>query len=243
MRITRIYHPGPLTAHTRVRLSEASSNHLARVLRIAKGDPLVVFDGHGAEYPGRVTETGRQLTVELAEAVTSDKQSPLALTLIQGIARGDHMDLAIQKATELGITAITPVITARTQGTRNRAQLERRMRHWQGIIISACEQCGRNTLPILEPPRTLVDLIAITPATGVLRLVLSPDAELAARDFPRPEGSIELLVGPEGGLTPEELNLAATSGFHRLRLGPRVLRTETAAISSIAILQALWGDL
>lgn len=243
MRVTRIYHPGPLTAHARVELSEASSRHLARVLRIAGGDPVAVFDGRGAEYPGRVTDTGRQLTVELGEIVVSDKQSPLALTLIQGIARGDHMDLAIQKATELGITAIVPVITARTQGTRSRAQLERRMRHWQGIIISACEQSGRNTLPLLESPRTLADSIAGTPWSSDLRLVLSPDGELSARDLPRPEEGIELLIGPEGGLTQDELDLAVTSGFRRLRLGPRVLRTETAAISAIAILQASWGDL
>jgi 16S rRNA (uracil1498-N3)-methyltransferase len=243
VRITRVYHSGPLSANTRVELEEASSRHLARVLRIGIGDPLVVFDGRGAEYPARVSEIGRRLTVELGERATVDKESPLALKLIQGIARGDHMDFAIRKATELGITGIVPVITARTQTRHNRAQLERRMRHWEGIIISACEQCARNTLPVLAHPQAFTDVISTPPAAGTSRFVLSPDGELTILELPRPSTGIELLVGPEGGLTGEELNLAMASGFRGMRLGPRVLRTETAAIGAIAILQALWGDL
>lgn len=243
MRVTRVYHSGPLSAHRRVELDEASSRHLTRVLRIASGDPLVVFDGRGAEYPARVAEIGRRLTVELGERAAVDKESPIALTLIMGIARSDHMDFAIRKSTELGIAAIVPAITARTQASRSRAQLERRMRHWEGIIISACEQCGRNTLPVLAHPQALAGVIGTPPKAGTLRLVLSPDGELTARGLARPGTGVELLVGPEGGLTAEELELAMASGFRSFRLGPRVLRTETAAISAIAILQAVWGDL
>jgi 16S rRNA (uracil1498-N3)-methyltransferase len=243
VRITRVHHRGPLAPQTRVELGEKASGHLSRVLRIAAGDPLVVFDGEGGEFPARVVQVGRRLIVELTEPTAVDRQSPLALTLLQGIARGDHMDVAIQKATELGVSRIVPVITARTQGNRNRTQLDKRRRHWQGVIVSACEQCGRNRLPVLESPRELAAALATESASASLRLALDPAGSVSLGELQDRPASIALLVGPEGGLTEPELDQAISTGFRALRLGPRVLRTETAAMAAIAVLQERWGDL
>jgi 16S rRNA (uracil1498-N3)-methyltransferase len=213
------------------------------VLRVAVGDPLTVFDGQGSECPARVIQTGRRLVVELARPSPVDRESPLTVTLLQGIARGDRMDLALQKATELGVARIVPVITARTQGNRGRAPLDKRMSHWRGVIISACEQCGRNRLPVLEAPRELAVALAGESGPAGLRLVLAGNAAVSLRELDEPAARIDLLVGPEGGLTTQELDQAVAAGFSALRLGPRVLRTETAAIAAIAALQQKWGDL
>lgn len=248
MREIRVHVPAPLASGLRLQLPVAAAAHVARVLRLAAGDALALFDGRGAEHEARIEaiKGGRvEVLVGARRAGTAGRESPLRVTLLQALARGEKMDWVLQKATELGVARIAPVATGRSVVQLDGERADKRLAHWQGVVAAACEQCGRNVLPEVLAPAPLAAACAALPAG--LRLVLSPEAALplvsalAAREAPR--DSVTLLIGPEGGLDAGELELAARAGFVAVTLGPRVLRTETAAIAALGILQALAGDL
>jgi 16S rRNA (uracil1498-N3)-methyltransferase len=206
------------------------------------GASIRVFDGQGREHQAKLAEITRSgITLEIKEPLEVKPESPLQLTLLQGIARNDRMDVILQKSVELGIQAIQPVWMQRSHTRLKGERLEKRINHWQGVITSACEQCGRATLPQLSQPEDYTN--GINAGTGSdLRLMLQPDARSCLQNLEKPAGSISILVGPEGGLAPEEQALARNTGFTGIRLGPRTLRTETAALAVLAGIQTLWGD-
>jgi 16S rRNA (uracil1498-N3)-methyltransferase len=225
-----------------VDLPSAAALHLARVLRARSGDELVLFTGDGREFAAAVESVrGSRMIVAVGEAREVDRESPLAVTLVQCIARGDRMDAIVQKATELGVARIVPVLSRRGVVRLDAAQADSKTAHWRGIAVGACEQCGRNRLPHIAAPRRLIDYLAEPAAVGS-RLVLEPDSETA--HAPRSISSaVEIAIGPEGGFDAEELDAFQVCGFARVRLGPRVLRTETAAIAALTWLQSRYGDL
>lgn len=253
MRLNRIYCAGPLSAGGEVGLPAAGAYHIARVLRLREGAPLSVFDGNGSEFKAEITRVeGDKVTVRLGSQTPGTLESPLRITLAQGISRGERMDWTLQKATELGVAAIAPVLTARSVVRLDEKQAQKKQVHWRGIVIGACEQCGRNRLPEVMPPATLRDHLAGPRAAATepsartgrgLRLVLSPTAPASLAGLTSMPTKVELLIGPEGGLDDDELIAAQQAGFMPVRLGPRVLRTETAAVVAMTVLQALWGDL
>jgi 16S rRNA (uracil1498-N3)-methyltransferase len=228
-------------------LPEAAAGHVARVLRLRPGARLVLFDGSGADFLAEISEiAGSQVRARINERVESVAESPLAVTLVQAVSRGERMDWTLQKATELGVRRIQPVLATRSVVKLDERQGERRLRHWQAVVANACEQCGRSVLPVVETPLELPRYLAAPRGPG-LRLVLSPDATTSvAAIATRLNGAVagvELLIGPEGGLEAAEVAAATRAGFEPAGLGPRVLRTETAGVAALAVLQALAGDL
>ena len=202
-----------------------------------------MFDGQGNEHQATLYEVTRSgITLEIGPALTTSLESPLQLTLLQGIARNDHMDLVLQKAVELGVQTIQPLWMQRSQKRLKDERMEKRSRHWKGVIISACEQCGRATLPTLLTADDYVNGFNKSTADNALCLMLQPDASSSLRSLEKPAGHVIVLVGPEGGLTTEEQSLASACGFIGIRMGPRILRTETAALAALAGIQTLWGD-
>jgi 16S rRNA (uracil1498-N3)-methyltransferase len=242
VRVSRLHVDTELTAGAELALRGERARYLGKVLRARPGDRLVLFDGRGGEFEATVIGLARE-RVDLAIGVRRevDRESPLAVTLGLGISRGERMDYALQKATELGVAAIVPLLTERCVVQLDAERAAGRAAHWGGVIASACEQCGRNRVPVLAPVSGLTEWLAVGP--GGLRLVLSPAADAALGDLAPPRAGLTLLIGPEGGLEPAELALAARAGFRALRLGPRVLRTETAVVAALAAIQACWGDL
>lgn len=242
MTIPRFYHPA-LPPHAKlVELPPEAAHHAAKVLRLHDGDQLVVFDGRGGEHPATISRITKQGTmVEIAPWQERECESSLNVTLAQAISSGDKMDFTLQKAVELGITSIQPIASARSVVKLSGERAEKRMRHWQQVVISACEQCGRNRVPEVGPILSLSDWLG-SPLPEGLRLTLAPDAPAALKDLPPPTTPVILLIGPEGGLAPDEIKAAANRNFTPVRLGPRVLRTETAALAALATMQALWGD-
>ena len=242
MRRTRIYLPVPLREGATVELDERARRHVVTVLRLRTGDELLLFNGKGGEWRARLEQVSRQsVTAKVEEALpTHDTESPLRITLLQGISRGERMDFTIQKAVELGVSRIVPVVTERTQVKLSGERLERRLRHWRGVLIHACEQCGRDRLPVLEAPRPLAEALAESDEPGLL---LDPRGDRRITDLPEGMAGLRLLIGPEGGLSDRERSMAYEAGFEGLRLGPRILRTETAALAAIAALQSRFGDL
>jgi 16S rRNA (uracil1498-N3)-methyltransferase len=223
-------------------LDENAFSHAVRVLRLGVGDALTLFNGQGGEYTGALIEASRkQAIAEVHSFNNHEVESPLDISLGQCISRGEKMDYTIQKAVELGVTAITPLFSERCGVRLDGERMERKIEHWQAIVIGACEQCGRNRVPVVHPPQALADWLSTCPAE--LRLVLSPTATKTLRDLTMPTAPLALLLGPEGGLTDAEINAAIKSGFSGIRLGPRVLRTETAAVATLSAIQTLWGDL
>jgi len=243
VRTPRIFHPGPLHPGADIELAESAANHVGRVLRLQPGAPLTLFNGAGGEYAATVTERDRR-TVRAAVGAhrAVERESALAITLIQGIAKGERMDYAIQKAVELGVTAIRPLFSERSVVRLDGRRLEKRQAHWQGIITSACEQCGRNRLPELHPATTLPEYLEEEPEPPT-PLLLDPEAPTSLTETAPQGGQCTLMIGPEGGLSEAEGRRAAAHGFRGVRLGPRVLRTETAAVTALAVLQWQWGDL
>jgi 16S rRNA (uracil1498-N3)-methyltransferase len=242
MRLTRVFSEELLEAGREVSLSASAAAHVARVLRLAAGDELIIFDGRGGEYPAAIIESrGTVVRVQLGAQRAIDRESPLRITLGQAVARGERMDWVVQKATELGVATIVPLITERGVVRLDARQAEKRREHWRGIVISACEQSGRNRLPDVLPPQSLDQWLANATRDGI-RLLLDPDAPSGVRTL-RPATTATLLIGPEGGFSPAEREAALQAGFTPLHLGPRVLRTETAAIAALSALQALAGDL
>ena len=236
----RLYIGTGLRPGAEIALSEAARAHAA-ALRLRAGDAVRLFDGSGGEYAAILTQAGRDLHASVGDFVDSARESPLRVTLAQCLASGDRMDITLQKATELGVAAIQPLQSARSIVRLDEARMARRHTHWQNVVISACEQCGRNSVPAVAPILNLVDWLASSPAEG-MRLMLLPEATAGLRDLQR-AAPITLLIGPEGGLSPEEQHMARAAGFTGLRLGPRVLRTETAPLAALAALQAMWGDM
>jgi 16S rRNA (uracil1498-N3)-methyltransferase len=241
VRLNRVYVDAVLGAGLRLELAQAAGIHLAKVLRLRSGDGLVVFSGDGLEYPASVDSVrGNRVVVAIGEARSLDRESPLAVTLVQCMARADRMDVIVQKATELGVARIIPVQSRRGVVRLDAAQGESKAAHWRAIAVNACEQCGRNRLPAIETPRRLLDYLGALPAGGA-RLLLEPGA---AAHRAAPIGSeVTVAIGPEGGLDEEEIEAFRLAGFQTMRLGPRVLRTETAAIAALAYLQGCYGDL
>jgi 16S rRNA (uracil1498-N3)-methyltransferase len=242
MRLTRCYVPPPLQAgDTRV-LPEEVSAHVARVLRARAGEPLTLFDGRGGEYDACIVAIERQgVRVRIDAHRAVERESPLAVTLLQGLARGERMDFIVQKATELGVAAIVAYRGERSVVRLDGPTLARRCEHWRAVAISACEQCGRNRLPTIAAVADLERACQQADASG-LRVLLAPDAERTLTSLAPQASSISLLIGPEGGFGEEELALAQRQGFQSCRLGPRVLRAESAPLAALAVLQAVAGD-
>ncbi len=242
MRVTRVYVPELIQAGSELQLPDAAVRHVIRALRLQPGAELTLFDGRGGEYVARLMRTERnQAWVRVETHRQREAESPLEVTLVQGISRGERMDYAIQKAVELGVCAIAPVFTERSVVQLKGERADKRQSHWQGIAQSACEQCGRNRVPTLHAPIALNQWLQQW--QGELGLTLSPVAQPALADLPFPKQPLAVLIGPEGGLTDAEVQFAQQRGFQAVRLGPRVLRTETAAVAVLAAIQTLWGDL
>jgi len=241
VRIPRIYQEQALSNGAVVTLDDNGANHVARVLRLKVGAPLILFNGDGNEYDAVVHAIGkRTVDVVLTSARQRDVESPLHITLAQGISKGERMDHVVQKAVELGVTRIVPLLTEHCAVNLSGERLYKRLRHWQAIAISACEQCGRNRLPQIESPLELKQWLA--QEQEGLRLVLDPLAVTTMAQIAAPRGKATLLIGPEGGLSEGEIRSAQDCGYHGVRLGPRVLRTETAALAAVSVVQSLWGD-
>jgi 16S rRNA (uracil1498-N3)-methyltransferase len=235
-----------LTPGIVVELPDVAGAHLAKVLRARRGDELTLFTGDGREFAAAVESVrGSRVTAAVAEGRQIDRESPLAVTLVQCMPRGDRMDFIVQKATELGVACIVPVLSQRSVVRLDPVQAESKAAHWRAIAVHACEQCGRNRLPTVEVPRPLQDYLgdsSAQPAPAGPRLLLEPEFE--SRGAIQGVGpAVEIAIGPEGGFTAGELEAFRISGFGTLRLGPRVLRTETAAIAAITWLQSRFGDL
>lgn len=242
MRIPRFYCPPPLALGGRVTLPPDAAHHAVRVLRMSAGDALQLFDGAGGEFRARVERIDKHSLVAVIErTVDNERESPLHITLAQGISSGDRMDYTLQKAVELGVSGIRPLQTERSVVKLAGERAVRRIQHWQSVVISACEQCGRNVVPEVHAVNGFADWLA-DEKERARRIVLVPDAEQRLADLPRPDEKIVLLAGPEGGLTENELRTAQLRGFTPVRLGPRILRTETAALAALSAMQTLWGD-
>lgn len=242
MRVPRIFHDSELVEQTEIELTPEASNHLVRVLRLTINAPLVIFNGKGQQYNAVIARVGKKsCQVVLSECIDQTVESPLITHLAQGIARGDRMDFIIQKSVELGVTTIIPMLTQFSEAHLTRERLAKRLHHWRQIAIHACEQCGRNTLPVIEEPRTFGEVL--TDKNVTLKLILHPHTQdLLPRLSLEPE-KVTVMVGPEGGFSDIEIELALRHGFLAVSLGPRILRMETAAISILTLVQHLWGDL
>lgn len=235
------FEPGDVVA-----LPDEVARHV-QVLRLAAGDSLTLFNGRGGQHEARLVEVGRRSALAQIGAFEAvEAEPPYRITLAQGIAGGDKMDWLVEKAVELGVSRIAPLVTTRGVVRLSAERASRRHAHWQGIVRAACEQCGRNRLPEVDPACELSKWLQALPpadAPGPLRLMLSPRAKIALASLPQtpPNEGVVLLIGPEGGLAPEEEEAAAAQGFAPLSLGPRVLRTETAGMAVLAALAARWG--
>jgi 16S rRNA (uracil1498-N3)-methyltransferase len=259
MRLTRVFVDGALVSGELIDLPHDTGGHLAKVLRARSGDEVILFNGDGREFTGTIESVrGSRVSASIGAARSIDRESPFTLTLVQCVPRGDRMDFIVQKATELGVGRIVPVLSQRSVVRLDQSQSASKQAHWRAVAVSACEQCGRNRLPVVEAPQPLLHylgaLAAESPAT--LRLVLEPEqaaetlprAQTIDRDTATPgDGAIlngaTIAIGPEGGFAAEELEAFELSRFRRTGLGPRVLRTETAAIAAITVLQARFGDM
>lgn len=242
MRIPRIYLSASLTVGATVALDDNAFGHAVRVLRLKAGATLELFDGMGNAVWAMLTDIGkREAHAQIIEALPAQAESPLEIILAQGISRGEKMDFTLQKAVELGASLIQPLFTERSGVDLRDERLARKIQHWRGIIIGACEQCGRNRLPTLCEPLNWTEWLG-QPRPPSLSLMLDPTATQSLRDLPPPAEAVTLLIGPEGGLSPAEIAQAAATAFTGIRLGPRILRTETAGLAALAAIQTLWGD-
>ena len=241
MRVPRIYTEQSLTPHHLITLEPEPSHHLAHVLRIKIDDELRLFNGDGREYTGTVTQiSNKQVNVDISEQLREEPHPSLSINLMIGVSRGERMDYALQKAVELGVTSIQPVFSRRCMVKLHGKRLDRRREHWQRIVASACEQAARCRLPDLQCPRDYTAVLQTPPLD--LALLLDHRSRKSLHELPSPAGRVSLLIGPEGGLTDDERSLAHQQGFLGIRLGPRILRTETAPLAAIAAIQTLWGD-
>ncbi len=240
MRIPRIFQDQSLSPGQRIQLEQSAAHHLCRVLRSRNDDPIILFNGQGGEYHCRLQIDGKQVFAEVQSFDAVDRESSLEITLLQGISKGDRMDFSIQKAVELGVTRIIPVICQRTVVNLKQDRADRKLQHWHGVIINACEQSGRTLVPELSKISKL-DTILKHAIEGE-SLVLDPQADLRIQQLDAEKRRLTLLIGPEGGLSDEEIEYSLQQGFKGIRLGPRILRTETAGLAAIAALQSHYGD-
>jgi len=241
MNLPRFYCREALSPGAHIELPEPVARHAVRVLRLPPGAAIVLFDGRGGEYPAEIERIEKDRAFATLGAWQEvERESRLAVTLVQAVQAGDKMDFTIQKAVELGIAGIVPVDSRRSVIRLSGDRAAKRVAHWQGIAASACEQCGRNQVPLVAPLEKLENWLA-RPAHDTVRLLLAPDAEQTLADLP-PAKDVQLLIGAEGGLDPQEVLAATQAGFQAVRLGPRILRTETAGLAALAAMQALWGD-
>jgi 16S rRNA (uracil1498-N3)-methyltransferase len=240
--VPRFYTDAALRAGATTQLPEDAAHHAVHVLRLRAGEALTLFNGRGGEYTGRVVAIERlRVTVDVLEHRPLERESPLAVTLVQGVSSSEKMDFTVQKATELGVAALQPVVAARSAGRITGDRAAQKRAHWQRVVIAACEQCGRNRVPEVLAPVALEEYCQRAAPAGAL--LLSPEARLALRQAAaRLQGAATLAAGPEAGFTAQEEALLAQAGFLPVRLGPRVLRTETAALAALAALNALAGD-
>ncbi|MBF4245449.1 16S rRNA (uracil(1498)-N(3))-methyltransferase [Vibrio anguillarum] len=242
MRIPRIYHPTPLQPSSIIALNDDAAGHIGRVLRMQAGQEVLLFDGSGAEFPAEITEVSKKnVLVSVLKRVESSCESPLNLHLGQVISRGDKMEFTIQKSVELGVNTITPLISERCGVKLDAKRFEKKLEQWQKIAISACEQCGRNIVPLIRPIMQLQEWCA--EPSDALKLNLHPRAKYSINTLPQPINKVRLLIGPEGGLSESEISMTEQYHFEETLLGPRVLRTETAALTAITALQVRFGDL
>ncbi len=243
MRVTRVHVDSALAPDSDLPLPEAAAYHVARVLRLREGATIVAFDGSGHDYRCEVLSVkGGAVLVRVGARTPGLPESPLAITLVQAVSRSERMDWTLQKATELGVRTIVPVLSARSVVRLDERQSAKKLRHWQALVTAACEQCGRSIVPELRAPQELGRFLA-EPHRDAQRFVLSPAGPESLAGLANDGARVELLIGPEGGLDDDELERAIVAGFRPVRLGPRVLRTETAGIVALTVLQARWGDL
>jgi len=239
---TRLYCDLVLSPGAEIALPEAAARHAVSVLRLQVGDTLNLFNGEGGEYRAAlVAVSKRETRARLLEFHATERESPVDITLALGISSGERMDYSLQKATELGVSAIQPLATERSVVKLAGERADKRLQHWQHVVIAACEQCGRNRVPAVAPVQKFFSYLAAVDRDKRL-LLLSPDAATPLKSV-RQSASMVLMVGAEGGLAPAECEAAAACGFEPVSLGPRILRTETAPVAALAVLQALWGDL
>ena len=241
MRSSRIYVKASLESGNTLELSKSQSHYVTNVLRLKPGDQLSVFNGDGGEYASTIkTLDKRHAIIQLDQFIKTDIESPLRIHLGQGIARGERMDWILQKSVELGVADMTPLSTQRSNVKIPNDRRESRLQHWQAVVSSACEQTGRNTVPAVHDIKTTLAWLQHTDAE--LKLVLHHRAEQAISTLQAKPASVALFIGPEGGLTKEEIAIAKQCGFQSIQMGLRVLRTETASLTAIAALQTLFGD-
>lgn len=242
MRVPRIYTGSPLSEGATVALDDSAAQHVGRVLRMQPGQSLVLFNGDGNDYPATLNQVGKkQVDANIGTPAPNPVESPLRIVLGQTLSKGDRMDYAIQKSVEMGVTTIVPLVTERCEVRLKGDREDKRLRHWQSVAVSAAEQCGRATVPDIQPVMTLDDWFGFTEGCDV-RLVLHHRTRQSLETLARPE-RVALMIGPEGGLSEAEIAAAESAGFLPTALGPRVLRTETAPVAALALCQWLWGDL
>jgi 16S rRNA (uracil1498-N3)-methyltransferase len=242
MRIPRVYSPQTMAIGDCLELEAGAARHLTSALRMSPGQVITLFNGQGGEYTAELIEAKKgKAKVSITNFDQVSRESSLSIHLAIGISRGERMDWIMQKATELGVSEITPLFTERCEVKLSGDRLEKKIGHWQQVAISACEQSQRNTVPLVNTPKKLEQWQASCDAS--LKLVLHHRTELSLTNTPRPNAEVALLIGPEGGLSEREIEQAIALNFQPLALGPRVLRTETAPLAAIAILQSLWGDM
>lgn len=240
--IPRFHCPFPLAPGAQVELPEQAAHHALKVLRMKAGDSVILFDGRGGEWRAEIVGAGRTARVVLREFSDRDSESPLDVTLVQALPSGDKMDWVVEKCVELGVTAIQPVAAKRSVIRLSAERMTKRVAHWNAIAAAACEQCGRNHVPLVAPVLDLPQYLATARAQNATRLLLAPEGDVVFRSLPPPGQPVIVMIGPEGGWEEGEMQAAQVAGFHAVRLGPRVLRTETAGAAVLAALQTVWGD-
>ena len=244
MRNIRIHVDEGLGAGAELVLPPQAGAHVTRVLRLRAGDPLTLFNGDGRDYAAELIVAGpREARVRVIQAQPNRSESPLRIVLAQALARGEKMDWIVQKATELGVAGIVPLATVRSEVKLDENRARKRLEHWRAVAINACEQSGRSCVPVIAPVQGLQEwLPSLDTGSAAIRLALLPEGEATARELRGIEDAVVLAIGPEGGFDEKDSALLCAAGFKGLRLGPRVLRTETAGIAAIAALQVLYGD-
>lgn len=243
MSAARFYCPAPMSGYTRLELPKDAAHHAHRVLRLRVNDPVQVFDGAGNAFDAKIYEiNGKRVVLHELQSCMSETESPLHITLAQAMCSSEKMDWVVQKATELGVSTIQPVQTQRSVARLNADRAAKRVAHWNSVAISACEQCGRNVLPYILPPEDFAAWLARLRENSGIKLVLLPEGAAALHKLSPTTRDVYLLVGPEGGFTDDEAKMVHVAGFSPVRLGRRILRTETAALAGLAAIQTLWGD-
>lgn len=239
----RIHLDLPLSSGQTLTLPETAARHLVQVLRMQPGESFIAFNGQGGEFSASIASVSkRESTAEIGSFHDISRESTLPVTLAQCVSKGERMEYTLQKAVELGVTEIVPLLSTRSVVRMDRERWEKKLEHWRGIIISACEQSGRTRIPQLHPVQELANWLPLA-VHAALRLTLAPDAADSLRDVKRSNQPVILLVGPEGGLSADEIATAQRRGFQTIKMGPRILRTETAGVVCLANIQSLWGDL